>query len=84
MSTSACGMAQVPSQSLHCHPFALMHTDAQSQAQPGHGLKVPSAQGLIPHLGLGMLLSSLCGGGGHSQTHSVIVHQYRVTIRVEC
>lgn len=32
MSTSACGMAQVPNQGLHCHPLSLMHTNAQSQS----------------------------------------------------
>lgn len=40
-------------------PLPPLSLDAHRHPEPGHGPKVPSAQGFIPHLGLGMLASSL-------------------------
>lgn len=40
-------------------PLPPLSLDAHRHPEPGHGLKVPSAQGVIPHLGLGMPASSL-------------------------
>lgn len=40
-------------------PLPPLSLDAHRHPEPGHGLKMPSAQGFIPLLGLGMRASSL-------------------------
>lgn len=43
-------------------PLSSLPLDAHRCPQSEHSLlKVPTAQGFIPHLGLGMLVSSVCG-----------------------